>query len=66
MQFTTDWQTDANRRDLTVNAMFLSLDGVVYDYFKGIEHIKQRKVLFVGDAALRIQEDYLRILRYFR
>ncbi|XP_022649874.1 CCA tRNA nucleotidyltransferase 1, mitochondrial-like isoform X1 [Varroa destructor] len=66
VQFTTDWQTDANRRDLTVNAMFLSLDGVVYDYFKGIEHIKQRKVLFVGDAALRIQEDYLRILRYFR
>ncbi|XP_003737823.1 CCA tRNA nucleotidyltransferase 1, mitochondrial [Galendromus occidentalis] len=66
VEFTTDWQMDANRRDLTVNAMFLSFDGTVFDYFKGIEHLAQRKVLFVGDAARRIQEDYLRILRYFR
>lgn len=66
VEFTTDWQMDANRRDLTVNAMFLSFDGTVYDYFKGHEHLEQRKILFVGDAACRIKEDYLRILRYFR
>lgn len=64
--FTTDWETDANRRDLTVNALFLGLDGTVYDYFHGIEDIEKRRVAFVGDPAQRIREDYLRILRYFR
>ncbi|XP_031327539.1 CCA tRNA nucleotidyltransferase 1, mitochondrial [Photinus pyralis] len=64
--FTTDWLLDANRRDLTINSMFLGLDGSVYDYFYGYEDIQKRRVVFVGDAITRIQEDYLRILRYFR
>jgi tRNA nucleotidyltransferase (CCA-adding enzyme) len=42
------------------------LDGTVYDYTGGIEDIKNRRIAFVGDAVERIQEDYLRILRYFR
>ncbi|TMW53834.1 hypothetical protein DOY81_001119 [Sarcophaga bullata] len=66
VQFTTDWQLDANRRDLTINSMFLGFDGTLYDYFFGFEDLQQRRVVFVGDAAVRIQEDYLRILRYFR
>ncbi|XP_052415501.1 CCA tRNA nucleotidyltransferase 1, mitochondrial [Carassius gibelio] len=66
MEFTTDWQKDAERRDLTINSMFLGLDGTLYDYFQGYEDLKNRKVRFVGSASLRIQEDYLRILRYFR
>ncbi|XP_017954424.1 CCA tRNA nucleotidyltransferase 1, mitochondrial [Drosophila navojoa] len=64
--FTTDWQLDANRRDLTINSMFLGFDGTVYDYFYGYEDLEQRRVVFVGDADVRIKEDYLRILRYFR
>lgn len=66
VEFTKDWQLDANRRDLTVNAMFLGFDGTVFDYFNGVEDLKNRKVTFVGDPVCRIQEDYLRILRYFR
>lgn len=66
VQFTTDWELDAGRRDLTVNAMFLGLDGKIYDYFRGIDHVEKRQIIFVGDAACRIKEDYLRILRYFR
>eukprot|EP00090_Calanus_glacialis_P011086 TRINITY_DN19564_c0_g1_i1.p1 TRINITY_DN19564_c0_g1~~TRINITY_DN19564_c0_g1_i1.p1 ORF type:complete len:427 (-),score=146.80 TRINITY_DN19564_c0_g1_i1:75-1355(-) len=66
VEFTTDWQLDANRRDLTINSMFLGLDGLVYDYFNGTEDLKAKKVKFVGDPVQRIQEDYLRILRYFR
>ncbi|XP_016332212.1 CCA tRNA nucleotidyltransferase 1, mitochondrial-like [Sinocyclocheilus anshuiensis] len=66
VEFTTDWQKDAERRDLTINSMFLGLDGTLYDYFQGYEDLKYRKVRFVGSASLRIQEDYLRILRYFR
>ena len=66
VEFTVDWEVDANRRDLTINSMFLGLDGTLYDYFNGNEDLKNRNVRFVGDPVQRIQEDYLRILRYFR
>ncbi|MBN3287460.1 TRNT1 nucleotidyltransferase, partial [Polyodon spathula] len=66
VEFTTDWEKDAERRDLTINSMFLGLDGTLYDYFNGFEDLQNRKIRFVGSAAERIQEDYLRILRYFR
>ena len=66
VQFTTDWELDANRRDLTINSMFLDKNGIVYDYFGGYEDLKKRRVAFVGEPSQRIQEDYLRILRYFR
>ena len=66
VEFTTDWKLDSNRRDLTINSMFLDLDGVLYDYFMGHEDLEKKSVRFVGVAEERIQEDYLRILRYFR
>ncbi|CAF1074851.1 unnamed protein product [Adineta ricciae] len=66
VEYTQDWQLDANRRDLTMNALFLDLNGTIYDYFNGIEDLHNRCVRFVGDAEQRIREDYLRILRYFR
>ncbi|XP_068109228.1 CCA tRNA nucleotidyltransferase 1, mitochondrial isoform X2 [Hyperolius riggenbachi] len=66
VQFTTDWEQDAERRDLTINSMFLGFDGTLYDYFNGHEDLKNHCIRFVGDPAKRIQEDYLRILRYLR
>ncbi|XP_006026757.1 CCA tRNA nucleotidyltransferase 1, mitochondrial isoform X1 [Alligator sinensis] len=66
VEFTTDWEKDAERRDLTINSMFLGLDGTLYDYFSGYKDLKNKKVRFVGNPNQRIQEDYLRILRYFR
>jgi len=66
VEFTTDWKLDANRRDLTINSMFLGLDGAVYDFFNGVDDLENKRVRFVGDPSERIQEDYLRILRYFR
>ncbi|XP_059053229.1 CCA tRNA nucleotidyltransferase 1, mitochondrial isoform X2 [Achroia grisella] len=66
VEFTTDWKLDANRRDLTINSMFLGFDGSVYDYFFGYEDLQKRRVAFVGDPNVRVKEDYLRILRYFR
>lgn len=66
VQFTMDWMLDAFRRDLTINSMFLGIDGTVFDYYFGYEDIKSNRVAFVGDATTRIREDYLRILRYFR
>lgn len=65
--FTTDWAEDAQRRDLTINALYADLDGQVYDPTRqGLDDLKAMKFRFVGDAEMRVQEDYLRILRYFR
>ena len=66
VDFTRDWKLDALRRDLTINAMSLTLDGTLYDYFNGQKHLAERRVVFVGNTKERIEEDYLRILRYFR
>lgn len=64
--FTDDWAADAARRDFTMNAMFLAPDGTVYDPFGGLPDLKAGRVRFVGDPARRIEEDYLRLLRFFR
>lgn len=64
--FTDDWREDAARRDFTINAMSMTPDGEVFDYFDGRADLAEGKVRFVGDAATRISEDYLRILRFFR
>jgi poly(A) polymerase len=66
VEFTTDWREDARRRDFTFNALSLRPDGAVFDDHGGVEDAKAGRVRFVGAAADRIQEDYLRILRLFR
>lgn len=64
--FGRDWQEDALRRDFTMNALSASRDGTVYDYAGGLADLEARRVRFIGDARRRIEEDYLRILRFFR
>lgn len=64
--FGRDWREDALRRDFTMNALSVSRDGTVHDYAGGLEDLAKRRVRFIGDAAQRIAEDYLRILRFFR
>jgi poly(A) polymerase/tRNA nucleotidyltransferase (CCA-adding enzyme) len=64
--FTADWRADAARRDFTINAMSMTRDGKVFDYFGGLADLRAGLLRFVGEPAMRIAEDYLRILRYFR
>ncbi len=64
--FGRDWKTDAERRDFTMNALSISPDGAVHDYVGGLADLRARRVRFIGDPAQRIEEDYLRILRFFR
>lgn len=64
--FTRSFEVDAERRDLTINAMSMDKDGNIYDYFGGRDDLQNKVVRFVGVPEMRIQEDYLRILRYFR
>ncbi len=63
---TADWREDASRRDFTINAMSATRDGSIFDYFGGRDDLAAGRVRFVGQAATRIAEDYLRILRFFR
>jgi tRNA nucleotidyltransferase (CCA-adding enzyme) len=62
------WKSCINVKNIQKSCFFFSLgfDGTVYDYFNGIEDVKNRRVRFVGNPEDRIQEDFLRILRYFR
>lgn len=64
--YTRDWLADLKRRDLTINAMSMDFEGKLFDPFNGAEHLKKGIVKFVGNPNKRIQEDYLRILRWFR
>jgi tRNA nucleotidyltransferase/poly(A) polymerase len=64
--FGRDWKADAERRDFTINALSVTCEGTIYDYVGGLEDIAARRVRFIGDASRRIEEDYLRILRFFR
>lgn len=64
--WTADWREDAARRDFTINAMSMERDGAVWDYFGGADDLRAGRVRFVGNAAARIAEDYLRVLRFFR
>jgi poly(A) polymerase len=64
--YTDNWAEDASRRDFTMNALYADAGGVVYDPVNGLPDLKAGRVRFIGDAATRIKEDYLRILRLFR
>jgi len=64
--FSNNISDDAVRRDFTVNALYVEADGTLHDPLGGLSDIKARRIRFIEDAALRIEEDYLRILRFFR
>ena len=63
---TRSWLQDAQRRDFTINALYMDGAGKIYDYVGGLSDIKNKILRFVGDPIRRIQEDYLRIIRLFR
>lgn len=65
--FTKDWTEDAERRDFRLNALYMDGDGVIHDPTgAGVADARAGRIVFVGDPELRIREDYLRILRFFR
>lgn len=66
-EFIDDFESDAKRRDFTINAMsYCPFKEELYDYLGGYADLLARRVVFIGDPAKRIEEDYLRILRFFR
>ena len=66
VEFSTDWTEDSERRDFTINAIYLNKKGKIFDPQLGVKDLNNNIVKFIGDPEKRIQEDYLRILRFVR
>ncbi|MGV6801595.1 MAG: CCA tRNA nucleotidyltransferase [bacterium] len=66
VQFTTHWDEDWRRRDFTINAIYYSADTGIFDPAGGMADLAARRVRFIGEAETRLQEDYLRIMRFYR
>ena len=66
VQYINDWQLDSERRDFTINAIYLDINGKIFDPQKGTVDLKNNNIRFIGDPQKRIEEDYLRIIRFIR
>jgi len=66
VEFTSNWEQDAYRRDFTINAIYSDMGGRIFDPLNGISDLRNGIIKFIGSSEERIKEDYLRILRYFR
>ena len=64
--FCRDFEADSGRRDFTINALYVGLDGQISDFHGGLRDLENNKIAFIGDADKRVKEDFLRIVRYFR
>ena len=66
IEYTDDWKKDSERRDFTINAIYLDINGKIFDPQLGTADLRNRNVKFIGDPHKRIEEDYLRIIRFIR
>jgi poly(A) polymerase len=64
--FIDDWKQDSERRDFTINAIYLDKKGKIYDPQNGRKDLKKKEIKFIGNISTRIEEDYLRIIRFVR
>ena len=66
VEFSKNWKDDAKRRDFTINAIYSDKEGNLFDPLEGRSDLQKGKINFIGNPEKRIEEDYLRILRYVR
>ena len=66
VEYTDDWKQDSERRDFTINAIYMNINGKLYDPQMGTVDLKNKNIKFIGDPQKRIEEDYLRIIRFIR
>jgi tRNA nucleotidyltransferase/poly(A) polymerase len=60
-------EEDAKRRDFTINALYMRLDGTILDPLsQGTEDLEKKILRFIGRPEDRIKEDYLRVFRFYR
>ena len=61
-----EWEADASKRDLTINAVYADEKGNVFDYYNGIKDIENGVIKFIGKPDDAIKADFIRIMRFFR
>jgi tRNA nucleotidyltransferase/poly(A) polymerase len=66
VEYINDWKLDSERRDFTINSIYLDINGKIFDPQMGVTDLKNKNVKFIGDPQKRIEEDYLRIIRFIR
>ncbi len=66
VEYIENWSQDSERRDFTINAIYLDINGKIFDPQMGKNDLKKNNVKFIGDPQKRIKEDYLRIIRFIR
>ena len=66
VKFSKNWKEDASRRDFTINSIYSNKEGDLFDPYNGKQDLEKGSINFIGNADIRIKEDYLRILRYLR
>ena len=66
IEYTDNWRQDSERRDFTINSIYLDINGKIFDPQMGKHDLKNNNVKFIGDPQKRIEEDYLRIIRFIR
>ena len=66
VEYIDDWKIDSERRDFTINSIYLDINGKIFDPQRGKNDLKNNNVKFIGDPQKRIEEDYLRIIRFIR
>ena len=66
VEYIDNWKLDSERRDFTINAIYLDINGKIFDPQMGLVDLKNNNVKFIGDPQKRIEEDYLRIIRFIR
>ncbi len=66
VEYIDNWQVDSERRDFTINAIYLDINGKIFDPQGGKIDLKNNNVKFIGDPQKRIEEDFLRIIRFIR
>ena len=66
VEYINDWHLDSERRDFTINAIYLDINGKIFDPQNGTIDLQNNSVKFIGDPQKRIEEDYLRIIRFIR
>jgi tRNA nucleotidyltransferase (CCA-adding enzyme) len=66
VSYITSLKEDLKRRDFTINAMAMDIDGIILDYFNGKSHLSEKLIQTVGSSSERFTEDALRMLRAVR
>lgn len=67
VRFIRSAELDSQRRDFTINALYLDANGqAIMDFHDGLTDLQRRIIKLIGDPRTRIEEDPLRIVRAYR